>query len=197
MPFILPTTPFTFSRPFFPGRVQRQAAFTSAGMGRLDASLVANEPFGQATTTTGLGGSVGAAPGGSLFLDVSATVASIENALVAVLAPTMPPGIAESRATLEIFVQEFTAAGSFLRSVPGPRTVVFEDSRIFIPGVHLHVDERRTPSSSIHMPVVGGRRYVVWLLSRQFVNAISVSPAGASALSDFTYDFGPLFFVFS
>jgi hypothetical protein len=53
------------------------------------------------------------------------------------------------------------------------------------------------PSVSIHMPVLGSRLYVVWLLSRQFVNAASISPPGASALSDFTYDFGPLFFVFA
>jgi hypothetical protein len=93
---------------------------------------------------------------------------------------------------LSIFVQEFSPTGAFIRNVSGPPTVVLDVSTFFA-GVHLRIDERRTRIASIHMPVVGGRRYRIWLDSLQFVNVVGT----AHAASNFTYDFGPLFFTFT
>jgi hypothetical protein len=102
-------------------------------------------------------------------------------------------GTAQASATLSIFVEEFSPAGAFIRNVRGPATVVFDAAAFFI-GVHLRLNERNTRSASILMPVVSGRFYRAWLDSLQFVS--SVGGPVAEAVSNFTYDFGPLFFTF-
>jgi hypothetical protein len=123
-----------------------------------------------------------------MFLDVTAEVASIENAA----AVAWPISHAESSAHLSILVQEFAPTGEFVRMRRGQETVVFGASISFA-GVHIHADERRTHFASIHMPVTPGQEYRVGLDSNQYVAAYN----SAYGRSDFTYDFGPLFFVFT
>jgi hypothetical protein len=122
---------------------------------------------------------------------VTASTASLENS--AVLVPPLSGGIAQAYADLSIFVEEFSPTGAFIAGVSGPATVVLDASVFGIGGINIRIDERRTRIASIHMPVVGGRIYRIWLDSFQFVNA--VGPAHAA--SNFAYSFGPLFFVFS
>jgi len=131
---------------------------------------------------------IGAAPSSASFLDVTASTTSFENGGVLVA----PFGSAQAFADLSILVQEFSPTGVFIRNIPGPSTVVL-DARADLFGVNLRVDEIHTRIASIHMPVVGGRIYRIWLDSFQFVNAVNT----AHAASNFTYDFGPLFFVFT
>src|SRR5512144_745473 len=131
MPFVLPTIPF-FSATTSPvtGVIFRQAAFTSGGLGRLDASIAGDTPAGGASTTTSLGTSIGAAPPNATFLDVTASTASLENGGVLVA----PVGQAQAYADLSIFVEEFSSTGAFIRSVSGPATVVL-DVNVFFAGV--------------------------------------------------------------
>lgn len=164
------------------------SAFASGGMGRISADIFADTPSGGAGTTTSLGATVGAAPPGAQFLDVTATTASFENGGVV----AWPVSSAQAYADLSIFVEEFSPAGSFIRSAWGPSTVVL-DARADFAGIYLRIDERRTRIASVHMAVTPGRIYRVWLDSLQFVNVVGT----AHASSNFTYDFGPLFFVFS
>jgi hypothetical protein len=191
MPFMLPTTPFFSSTTSLNGIVYSSSAFTSGGLGRIAASIAADPPSGGAATTTALGGTIGTAPPGSVFLDVTAATASLENGL-AIATPMFPPASAQAYADLSILVQEFSPTGAFVKNVWGPATVVYDVS-VFFFGVNIRADERRTRTASIHTPVVGGFIYRVWLASFQFVNA----NFAAHAASNFTYDFGPLFFVFT
>ena len=190
MPFVLPTIPF-FSSTTSPltGSVNGSAAFTAGGLGRLFADISADTPAGGAATTTSLGtAAVFAAPAGTTFLDVTASTASLENGgFVA-----WPVASAQAYADLSIFVQEFSPTGAFIRGVSGQATVVLDVSTFFA-GVHLRINETRTRIASIHMPVVSGRLYRIWLDSLQFVNVVGT----AHAASNFTYDFGALFFNFS
>jgi hypothetical protein len=191
MPFVLPTIPFFSSTTSLNGIVYSSAAFTAGGLGRIAASIAADQPSGGAATTTALGATIGAAPPGSVFLDVTATTASLENGL-AIATPMLPPASAQAYADLSVLVQEFSPTGAFIKNIPGPSTPVYDVSAFFF-GVNVRIDERRTRIASIHTPVVGGRVYRVWLDSFQFANA----NFAAHAASNFTYDFGPLFFVFS
>jgi hypothetical protein len=190
MSFVLPTIPF-FSSTTSPitGSVNGSAAITSGGLGRLFADISADTPAGGAATTTSLGTATAlAAPAATTFLDVTASTASLENGgFVA-----WPVASAQAYADLSIFVEEFSATGAFIRSVSGQPTVVLDVGTSFA-GVYLRINESRTRIAAIHMPVVGGRGYRIWLDSLQFVNAVGT----AHAASNFTYDFGPLFFLFS
>jgi hypothetical protein len=103
-----------------------------------------------------------------------------------------PPASAQAYADLSILVQEFSPAGAFIRNIPGPAAVVYDVSVFFL-GVNIRANEMRTRFASTHTPVVPGRIYRIWLDSFQFVNANFT----AHAASNFTYDFGPLFFVFT
>jgi hypothetical protein len=190
MPFVLPTVPF-FSSTTDPltGSVNGSSAVTAGGLGRLFTNISADTPAGGAGTTTSLGTATAlAAPVGTTFLDVTASTASLENGGFVV----WPVGSAQAYADLRILVQEFSPTGAFIRSVTGQPTVVL-DVGTFFGGVYLRINESRTRIASIHMPVVGSRRYRIWLDSFQFVNAVGT----AHAASNFTYDFGPLFFMFS
>jgi hypothetical protein len=190
MPFVLPTIPF-FSSTTSPltGSVNGSSALTAGGLGRLSADISADTPAGGAATTTSLGTATAfAASAGTTFLDVTASTASLENGGFVV----WPVASAQAYADLSIFVQEFSPTGAFIRSVSGQPTVVLDVGTSF-GGVYLRINESRTRIASIHMPVVGGRRYRIWLDSFQFVNAVGT----AHASSNFVYDFGPLFFVFT
>lgn len=131
---------------------------------------------------------MGAAPSSATYLDVTAETTTIENAAVV----GWPISHAESSAHLSVLVQEFAPTGEFVSMRRGPETVVFTASIPFA-GVHIHADERHTQVAAIHMPVTPGQEYRVGLDSIQYVAAYN----SAYARSDFTYDFGPLFFVFS
>jgi hypothetical protein len=127
------------------------------------------------------------APTNATLLTVTANTTSFENGLA-----LASGGTAQASAHLSIFVQEFSPTGAFVRNVVGPSTVVFDASAFFF-GFHIRVDETNARTASILMPVVGNGRYRIWVDSLQFVNV-----AGAAhAASNFVYDFGPLFFVFS
>ncbi|HSL45603.1 MAG TPA: hypothetical protein VK897_19365 [Anaerolineales bacterium] len=187
MPFILPTIPFTTSSTFVTGIISRQAA-TSAGSARLDASISSFIPGGGASTLTSLGANLGAAPDQTQLLFVSVNTRTFETGMAAA-----GIGTAQASATLLIFVEEFSPAGAFIRSVPGPPTVVYNAAAHFI-GVDLRVNESNTRSASVSVPVVAGRIYVAWVDSIQSV-LTGGSPV-AEAVSNFTYDFGPMFFTF-
>jgi hypothetical protein len=189
MPFVLPTIPFFASSTSLNGIVLGSSAITSGGMGRLFANIAADTPGGSANTTTSLGVAAAmTAPPGTRFLDVTASTASLENGGVV----AAPISFADAYADLSIFIEEFNASGTFLRAVTGPATVILDVHAVFA-GISLRIDERRTRIASIHMPAFPGRRYRIWLDSNQSVAA----GATAHAASNFTYDFGPLFFVFS
>jgi hypothetical protein len=188
MPFISPTIPFRTSSTFAAGVIARQAAIVSGGLSRLDASIASYIPIGGASTLTSLGATLGAAPAGISSLFVSVNTTSFENGMVAA-----GFGTAQASATLSIFVQEFSSTGAFIRNVRGPLTTVFDVSAFFA-GAHFRLNERNTRSASILMPAVTGRIYRAWLDSLQFVSS-NGGPV-AEAVSNFTYDFGSLFFAF-
>ena len=190
MPSVLPSTAYFYLLTTGGGGSLGSAAYTAAGKGRIARTIDAlSPPFGSAYARTALrGGSVGVAPPTATFLDVTAETVSIENAA----AVAWPISHAESSAYLSILVQEFAPTGEFIRMQRGPETVVF-NANVPFAGVHIHADERHTPVAAIHMPVTPGQEYRVGLDSNQYVAAYN----SAYARSDFTYDFGPLFFVFS
>jgi hypothetical protein len=189
MPFVLPTIPFTVGTTFpLTGFIARQAAFTAGGLARLDASIAGLTPAGGAATTTSLGAVIGAAPARTRLLVVNAATTSAENGLVEAAI-----GTAQASAQLSIFVEEFSAAGAFIRGVPGPPTVVFDAAAFFI-GFHIRVGETQARTAAMLMPIVPGNIYRIWLDSLQFVNTVGAPIAGA--VSNFTYDFGPMFFAF-
>jgi hypothetical protein len=189
--FPLPTIPFlSFPSSGF-ASVQNQTATTSGGMGRLRAYCEALQPGGTAGATTALGtSSLFVAPPETTFLDVFADTSSLESGS-AVIAP-LTFSNADAYADLSIFVQEFSPTGAFVRGVSGPATVVY-DAHAAFPGVpDIRSRERHTRSALIHMPVVAGFSYRIWLVSFQYANTW----ANAFASSSFTYDFGPLFCAF-
>jgi hypothetical protein len=170
------------------GVIARQAAFTSGGLGRLDASIASFIPVGGASTLTSLGATLGAAPVETRSLFVSVNTTTFENGMIAA-----GFGTAQASATLSIFVEEFTPTGAFIRNVRGPLTVVF-DVAAYFSGAHFRLNERNTRSASILMPVVVGRIYRAWVDSLQFVSSNGLPVA--EAVSNFTYDFGSIFFAF-
>jgi hypothetical protein len=181
---VLPTVPrqFQASVPF--GVVHRQGTSIRPGRARLDAALSTGPPGGSAHALTGLGASIGAAPAGANLLFVSAITTTFENALLA-----GGDGIASAGAHLVILVEVFSQSGVFLYDVPGPATTVYEGGETV-----FGFDARggtNTHSVSILVPVVGGNKYWVWLESIQHVSS---GGSLAAAVSNFTYDFGPLFF---
>jgi hypothetical protein len=190
MPSVLPSTAYFYISTIGGGGSLGSAAYAAAGKGRIARTIdVLSPPFGSAYARTALrGGSVGVAPAGVTFLDVTADTASIENAA----AVGWPISHAESFASLSIFVEQFAPTGEFISMRRGPETVVF-DANIPFAGVHIRADERHTRVAAFHMPVTPGQEYRVGLDSIQYVAAYN----SAYARSDFTYDFGPLFFVFS
>jgi hypothetical protein len=114
-----------------------------------------------------------------------------ENGL-AIATPMFPPASTRAYADLRILVQEFSSTFSFIKNVVGPQTVVYDASFTFI-GVDIRSDDKRTRVASIHTPVVAGNIYRIWLDSFQVANA----SFAAHAASNFVYDFGPVFFVFT
>jgi hypothetical protein len=189
MPFALPTIPFTPAPALFgTGFVARRSA-TVGALARLDASIAAVVPAGRCATLTSLGFNAGTAPARSTSLSVFASATSFENGLVFAAV-----GHAASFSGIQVFVEEFSSGGGFLRGVPGPMTVVFDASATVI-GLSARFRETRTRSASFVFPAVPGRFYRVWVDSVQTVVA-GGAPA-VSAVSNFTFDFTPVFFVFS
>jgi hypothetical protein len=188
---VLPTIPF-LGKTTSPltGTVISQAAVPLASKGRITASLAAHAPSGGANTVTGLGADIGKPPAGSHHLRVDATTLSLENAMVAV--GPFSPSSARANAQLSILVQLFSESGSFLKNTWGPPENVYNYSVSFF-GWDTRTDETHIHTASIDMQLGGqGGLYRIWLMSTQFVN---VSFFG-DAVSNFTYDFGPLSYMF-
>lgn len=188
MPFILPTIPFTTGSTFVTGVIFRQSTAAFGRTARLDASIASFIPVGGASTFTSLGADLGTAPAEAQILIVTADTVTFETGMASAFI-----GTAQASATLSIFVQEFAATGTFIRTVTGPPTVVFDAAAYGI-GVNLRINETNNRAAFFTMPVVRGRFYRAFLSSLQFVS--SAGGPVAEAVSNFTYDFGPLFFTF-
>jgi hypothetical protein len=193
MPFMTPTIARTFQATSLAGAVFRQSATSSLGSGRIDTSI-GSLYAGGAVSATSLGGIIGVAPPGVTRLIVIASTRSFESAEVYAFG-----GFAESKANLQLQLEEFSTAagptgapaGKFVFLAQGAPTTVFDASVAPI-GINMRIGESNRRDAFIFARVVPGRTYRVWLRSFQLVQAVGV----ASAASNFTYDFAPLFFSF-
>lgn len=188
---------------------------------RLGASIGAYPPMGVITCITGWGWVAGVAPTGTTSLTISASGTTMERGgACSVL------GSASAFCDLFVTVEEFVplapvdlpvdprrfgpAPGSgdetiptplnplagreFLRAVDsGPTTIIRHGTAGF--GLqYLHRDF--TANITLVMPITPGNTYRCWLLAYQAATCHSPSPAGW-AYSNFTLDFGPIFFAFA
>jgi len=193
VPFALASIPFT-PTPTGVGafNVFRQRAVTILGnaASRLSTSIAAWPPGGTCSALTSLGFDAGIAPAGrSGRLVVNTSPVTVETILVTALG-----GFVSESTGLRIFVEEFSGGGAFIRSIPGPISFASNVTAIGFGG-EVRVDERRTRSASINIPVVSGRFYRVWVDMLQSVACQAITGWGQSG-TNFIYDFTPVFFDF-
>lgn len=192
MPFVLPTIPFTAPPQTFGAVIVARPPTPTVfgGIDRLDASFVAIPPGGHIATLVSLGFSAGFAPPGTQTLTASCTAIATENGLAEAF-------LAWSRAFagLRIFIEEFSPSMSFLRGVAGPMTTAFDLSATVFGIAATNIGQRRSVSASFIFQITAGRFYRIWVDSVQSADCNAIT-GPAAAVSNCTFDFGPVFFAF-
>jgi hypothetical protein len=156
---------------------------------RLSASIVALGQFAWEDSRTALGARIGAAPGGSQRLTVGAAGFTDENFVV----NTPGPGYAATYAALRIGIYAYDASGAVAGRFFGADTVVF-DARNYFTGFQIRYGEQHLYNPAAQIQVTPNSIYEIWVISQQKVQSYGLS---ISAVSNFTFDFGLIFYEFS
>src|SRR5258708_7461725 len=185
---------------------------------RLFASIMATPPLGMITTTCSWGFMAGAAPPGTTTLTVVATGTTVERATTSTWG-----GYASAAADISITVDAFVDRnvslsprippdiGVILVPVPNIRVapdLAFAGSVTSGPtpiinlenwGVGFQLRERNmgTATVALVMPIIPGRFYQWQIESVQSAACQGGLFGGSSAVCNFTFDFGPVFFAFT
>jgi hypothetical protein len=221
VPFVVPTFPFSSGSRAGTTVLYGSLTPTQTGrISRLGASIAAYPPLGVITCITGWGFVAGVAPVGTTSLTISASGTTIERGGACAVG-----GAASAYCDLFITVEEFVplapvdvhfdpstfgpgagpgdaisptlnplAGRQFLRAVDsGPTTII----RHTTAGLGLQVLHRDyTANITLVTPITPGNSYRCWLNAYQAATCHSPGPAGW-AYSNFTLDFGPIFFAFA
>jgi hypothetical protein len=156
---------------------------------RLSASIVALGQFAWEDSVTALGAAIGAPPGGSQRLTVGAAGYTDETFMV----NTPGPGYAATYAALKIGIYAYDANGVATGRFFGADTVVF-DARNYFSGFQIRFGEQHLYNPIAQIQVDPNSSYEIWVISQQKVQSYGLS---LSAGSNFTFDFGPIFYEFS
>ena len=183
VPNLTRTTAFASAASWF---VRRPSATQAGTASRLDASMMALSA-GSVASTVSWGFEAGAAPKGTTRIVTAVSGRSISN-----MAVFGALGVGGSFARLSMSIDELTPGGTMLRRLTTGPTTIFDSG--WPAYIGYIIGQVGTRTSVAGMPIIVGNRYRVWVNLSQ---AAAAAGFGASAGSNATFDFGPVFFVFS
>ena len=190
MPFVSPNLAFA-PAPVLSGTaaLKRGPSVTLQSTSILDCSMLALPFLGTGSSLCSCGFNAGVAPIGAKILAVSADCETLENATSCAAS-----GYSRASAGLRVVVEEFAATGSFLRSIVGATSSIFDLTASFV-GFGLRTDEVHGIAATIRVRVAPHRLYRVWFELVQSVETVAVA-GYAHAVTNCNVCVGKPFFEF-